>query len=65
MNLTIITSMGIGTGSFDLYLSLTSFTINTASMITMDVTRSQMLVEVIWQNIFSSVCGTTYQNSQA
>ena len=53
--LTIMTSMGMGTGSLALNLSLTSFTINTTTMITKDVTRSQMLVFVIWTKIFSRV----------
>lgn len=54
--LTMITSMGMGTGSLALNLSFTSFTMNTITMITMDITRSQILVEVIWTKIFSRVC---------
>ena len=53
--LTIMTSMGMGTGSLALNLSLTSFTMNTTTMITKDVTRSQMFVFVIWTKIFSRV----------
>lgn len=45
----------MGTGSLALNLSLSSFTMNTTSMITIDITRSQILVEVIWTKIFSSV----------
>lgn len=56
VRLTIITSMGIGTGSLALYLSFSSLAMNTTTMITMDITRSQMLVEVIWTKIFSRVC---------
>lgn len=54
--LTITTSMGIGTGSLALYLSFNSFTMNTNTMISMDITRSQMLVEVIWIKMFFRVC---------
>lgn len=53
--LTIITSMGMGTGSLALYLSLSSFTMNTTTMINMDITRSQMFVEVIWTKFSSRV----------
>lgn len=54
--LTMITSMGIGTGSLALYLSFSSFTTNTTAMITMDMTRSQMLVLVILPKTSSRVC---------
>lgn len=53
--LTIITSIGIGTGNLALYLSFSSFTIKTTNMITMDMTRSQMLVLVIWPKTSSRV----------
>lgn len=46
----------MGTGSLDLNLSFSSFTMNTTTMITMDITRSQMLVEVIFSKITSRVC---------
>lgn len=48
--------MGMGTGSLALNLSFSSFTMNTTTMITMDITRSQMLVEVIFSKITSRVC---------
>lgn len=48
--------MGMGTGSLALNFSFSSFTMNTTSMITMDITRSQMLVEVIFSKITSRVC---------
>lgn len=54
--LTTITSMGMGTGSLALYLSFSSFTINTTTMMIMDITRSHRFVEVIWTKTFSRVC---------
>lgn len=48
--------MGMGTGSLALNLSFSSFTMNTTTMITMDITRSQMLVAVIFSKISSRVC---------
>lgn len=56
--LTMITSIGTGTGNLALYRSFSSFTANTTSMIIMDITRSQMLVEVIWTKTISSVCAS-------
>lgn len=53
--LTIMTSMGIGTGSFDLYLTLISFTMNTTTMITKAITMSHTLLEVILRNMISRV----------
>lgn len=48
--------MGMGTGSLALNLSFSSFTKNTTTMITMDITRSQMLVEPIFLKITFRVC---------
>lgn len=45
--LTMMTSMGMGTGSLALYLSFNSLTMNTTTIITIAMTRSHMLVEVI------------------
>jgi len=61
MVLTTITSMGMGTGNLALYLSFSSFTMNTTTMITIDITRSQMLVEVIWTKISFNVCAKKEQ----
>lgn len=57
--LTIMTSMGMGTGNFDLNLSLISFTPNTITITIIEVTRSWILVEVIWVNMLSRVCRET------
>ncbi len=57
--LTIMTSMGMGTGNFDLNLSLISFTPNTITITIIEVTRSWILVEVIWVNTLSRVCRET------
>lgn len=53
--LTMITSIGMGTGSLDLNLSFSSLTMNTTTMMTKDVTTSQMLVDVILLKIISRV----------
>lgn len=55
VSLTMMNSMGMGTGSLCLYISFSSLTTNTPNMITMDITRSQMLVDVIWTKISSRV----------
>lgn len=55
MLLTMITSMGMGTGSLDLNLSFISFTMNTTPMITKEMTRSQIFVEVILLKTISRV----------
>lgn len=55
MALTMITSMGIGTGSLDLNLSLISFTMKTTTIITTDITKSQRLVWVILLKMISKV----------
>lgn len=47
---TMITSMGIGTGSLDLNRSLSSFTMNTTTMITSAITMSHTLLLVICVN---------------
>lgn len=57
--LTIMISMGMGTFNFDLNLSLISFTPNTITITTIEVTRSWMLVEVIWVNKLLRVCRET------
>lgn len=51
----MITSMGIGTGSLDLNLSLSSFTMNTTTMITSAITMSHTLLLVICVNMLSRV----------
>lgn len=55
MLLTMITSMGIGTGSLDLNLSFSSFTMNTTTMITREITMSHTLLEVILLKMISRV----------
>lgn len=52
----MITSIGMGTGSLDLNLSFNSFTMNTTTMITTDITKSHLLVVVILLKIISRVC---------
>lgn len=46
----------MGVGNFALYRSFISFTTNTISKTTMDVTRSAMFVFVIWLKTLSRVC---------
>lgn len=53
--LTMITSMGMGTGSLDLNLSFSSFTMNTTTMINKEITTSHTLVEVILLKMISRV----------
>lgn len=53
--LTMITSMGMGTGSLDLNLSFSSFTMNTTIKITKEITTSHTLLEVILLKTISRV----------
>lgn len=65
VTITTRSSIGMGVGNFALYRSFISFTTNTTSKTTRDVTRSAMFVFVIWLKTLSRVCKTRKKKSSA
>lgn len=62
--LTIITSMGMGTGNLDLNLSFSSFTMKITTMMTKEITTSQTLVEPILLKMIPRVWKHNRSSSQ-